>query len=299
MSPIGIFKNKRNTEQFKSSLKLFVPNKKSKVAFTLAEVFSIHFKNNRKYAFTLAEVLITLGIIGIVAALTLPTLLANYQKNVIKTQFKKAVSVIEQAYVTVEHNLGNKPECFYWDKNPYGSAVCVERYENGACKKYKLPDGSDLPSDYNGLFGECPLVTEEMKKVLNVVKVCANNSYANGCIPKYKGIDTILKEKNPNISDYDIISKTQGISSWRENNILTKSETWVLADGTIIILGGNSIQVFAIDVNGQKGPNKWGWDIFRFLTASNFNKPLHLKGYGSSAFVDSGGVTTGVMLQNK
>lgn len=33
-----------------------------------------------KKAFTLAEVLITLGIIGIVAAITIPNLIANYQK---------------------------------------------------------------------------------------------------------------------------------------------------------------------------------------------------------------------------
>lgn len=34
-----------------------------------------------KKAFTLAEVLITLGIIGIVAALTMPSLIANYKKQ--------------------------------------------------------------------------------------------------------------------------------------------------------------------------------------------------------------------------
>lgn len=38
-----------------------------------------------KNAFTLAEVLITLGIIGVVAALTLPTLTANLQKKVLRT----------------------------------------------------------------------------------------------------------------------------------------------------------------------------------------------------------------------
>ncbi|MBD8964700.1 type II secretion system protein, partial [bacterium] len=32
---------------------------------------------NKKFAFTLAEVLITLGVIGVVAALTMPTLLKN------------------------------------------------------------------------------------------------------------------------------------------------------------------------------------------------------------------------------
>lgn len=37
-------------------------------------------------AFTLAEVLITLGIIGVVAAMTLPTLIQNHQKQVYATQ---------------------------------------------------------------------------------------------------------------------------------------------------------------------------------------------------------------------
>lgn len=34
-----------------------------------------------KKSFTLAEVLITLGIIGVVAAMTLPSLIGNYKKN--------------------------------------------------------------------------------------------------------------------------------------------------------------------------------------------------------------------------
>ena len=34
-----------------------------------------------KHGFTLAEVLVTLGIIGIVAALTIPALIGNYQKQ--------------------------------------------------------------------------------------------------------------------------------------------------------------------------------------------------------------------------
>ena len=35
--------------------------------------------DERKFAFTLAEV--TLGILGVVAAMTMPTLVANYQKK--------------------------------------------------------------------------------------------------------------------------------------------------------------------------------------------------------------------------
>ena len=53
---------------------------------------------SRKFAFTLAEVLITLGIIGVVAAITLPSLI---QRNIEKqrvAQLKKAYSELSQAY---------------------------------------------------------------------------------------------------------------------------------------------------------------------------------------------------------
>lgn len=51
-----------------------------------------------KIGFTLAETLITLGIIGIVAALTIPNLITNYQKHVTVTKLQKAISVLNQAY---------------------------------------------------------------------------------------------------------------------------------------------------------------------------------------------------------
>lgn len=50
-----------------------------------------------KKAFTLAETLITLGIIGVVAALTLPNLVQNYKKQVVATKLQKAYAVIKAA----------------------------------------------------------------------------------------------------------------------------------------------------------------------------------------------------------
>ena len=51
---------------------------------------------SRKVAFTLAEVLITLGIIGVVASLTLPNVITKYQKKQTLTQVKKAYSTLGQ-----------------------------------------------------------------------------------------------------------------------------------------------------------------------------------------------------------
>ena len=53
---------------------------------------------HKKAAFTLAEVLVTLGIIGVVAAVTLPTLVANYQKTVWVNQLKKTYTTLNEGY---------------------------------------------------------------------------------------------------------------------------------------------------------------------------------------------------------
>ncbi len=58
--------------------------------------FTSHF-SLKTPAFTLAEVLITLGIIGIVAAMTLPTLIMNHRKQVTVNKVKKFYTVMSQA----------------------------------------------------------------------------------------------------------------------------------------------------------------------------------------------------------
>ena len=56
------------------------------------------FSRKRKVAFTLAEVLITLGIIGIVAALTIPVLYSKYQQKVTETRFERVYSDLTKAF---------------------------------------------------------------------------------------------------------------------------------------------------------------------------------------------------------
>lgn len=51
----------------------------------------------KRFGFTLAEVLITLGIIGVVAAMTIPTLIANTNSARFRSQFKKTLSTLSQA----------------------------------------------------------------------------------------------------------------------------------------------------------------------------------------------------------
>lgn len=65
-----------------------------------------------KKAFTLSEVLITLGIIGMVAALTMPAVIANYQKQETVSRLQKVYSVLSQAVKRAELSEG---EIKYWN----------------------------------------------------------------------------------------------------------------------------------------------------------------------------------------
>ena len=58
----------------------------------------------KKQGFTLAEVLITLVIIGIIAAMTLPSLLGGTNKQEIKTGLQKSVSALSQE-ITLHYAL--------------------------------------------------------------------------------------------------------------------------------------------------------------------------------------------------
>ena len=88
---------------------------------TVFSRFTSHFSCKRT-AFTLAEVLITLGIIGIVSALTMPSLVNNFRAKQLENQFKKVDSNLQQAIqktvtemgydkITDFNHCGDKTEC--------------------------------------------------------------------------------------------------------------------------------------------------------------------------------------------
>ena len=85
--------------------------KSSQLLKTKAGLLEQKSRNDR-FGFTLAEVLITLGIIGVVAAMTMPTLIANYQKKQTIVQLKKAYSVLNQAY---QNSILDNGDVETWD----------------------------------------------------------------------------------------------------------------------------------------------------------------------------------------
>ena len=198
--------------------------------------------------FTLAEVLITLGIIGVVAAITIPTLISNYKQKTLDNQFKKSYALINQALLNAQGQFGYIPKCYY----PPGVG-------SGA------------------YISDCIDLTTEFLKTLKITKICKDKAYENGCIPEYKGIDDIIKEKHENDEDYDEEYwqdfATRNCGGFNASRILNEKTVYVLSDGTILFFFTNDrCIILAIDINGMKGPNKWGYDLYSLTIRSDGNR---------------------------
>ena len=100
------------------------------------------WRDYRKNAFTLAEVLITLGIIGVVAAMTLPGIIQNYQKHVVETKLKRIYAVMNEAVRLSEVKYGDKK---YWETN-LSPMEFYNKYYKGVLKVTsvkEIPDDND------------------------------------------------------------------------------------------------------------------------------------------------------------
>ena len=108
-----------------------------------------HVKGDLVPAFTLAEVLITLGIIGIVAAMTLPTLIQNYQKKQTVSQLKKVYSLLNQSVKLAETKHGDST---YWNYDT-DARTFYETYLKDELKVIKEGDFADLNLTYHNYDG--------------------------------------------------------------------------------------------------------------------------------------------------
>ncbi len=157
---------------------------------------------NDRFGFTLAEVLITLGIIGVVAAMTMPTLIQNYQKEVTVTSLKKMYSTLTQAAQMYQAQNG----------------ITYEEFDTSL-------DGKSFMAKYFAPY-------------LHVIKEC------NGFLDCYEDYPLAIDRNK----QYKFI-----------NYIV------VLADGSYLgVLAIPSGVLFFFDINGAKGPNYSGRDIFSF-----------------------------------
>ena len=158
-------------------------------------------------AFTLAEVLITLGIIGVVAALTLPGLMANYQKKVTVTQVKKVYTSLYQAVLLSEAKNGpieswdfNCSDSEFFEKylQEYMPTILNIRYMNISNEvKYKNPNGN-IEQNFNPLSGSAKVVSLQDGTMLFLNPVTPTRTLTSRSI-----FVDINGMKNPNIIGRD------------------------------------------------------------------------------------------------
>ena len=163
---------------------------KNKFAFTLTEDKSV-CSNDLVPAFTLAEVLITLAIIGIVAALTIPNLVQSYKKRVVETRLARFHSMMNQAIKLSEVDNGPKE---YWIT-----------MKDGFNDIYDAPDALD-PKDWYDKY---------LKGYIKVLKVETNGENAHdkkvdlyfpdGSMATISGSSWVLY---PNANDYKLTTFT-------------------------------------------------------------------------------------------
>lgn len=175
--------------------------------------------------FTMAEVLITLGIIGIVAAMTLPSLINNKRNKALETAFKKNYSVIEQAL-----NM-------YYAQN--GERLTKDTIAQGHLK------GTIIK--YFNVLVDCGRGSESSASALEKT-----------CIPNYENEGSTDK----NSTNYKTFNGKTNIYLRPFDDgqfVLNDGSLILLEDSTPRNL------YISVDVNGYKqNPNRLGQDLFMF-----------------------------------
>ena len=102
---------------------------------------------NDRFGFTLAEVLITLGIVGVVAALTIPAIVQNYKKQEVETSLKKIYTTVNQAIQKAEIDYGD-----------YHTWVFSSNAE-GVLETYFIPylNVANVAVSYGGASAKCTI----------------------------------------------------------------------------------------------------------------------------------------------
>ena len=176
----------------------------TKTAFSVPVSISVlpPKKTLKQKAFTLAEVLITLSIIGVVAAMTVPTLMANVNKQIYVTGLKKAYNQLQNAVKNLPMEMG--------------------------CS----------PGDYSCLYAWDSYDTSGFEALAAQFRLSKDVSQCD-----YKRISTL--------GDY----------MYHYN----KGKCFQTTDG-MIFMGPGAFDIeyasIGVDINGEKGPNRWGRDRF-------------------------------------
>ncbi len=223
----------------------------------------IHLFTSKRVAFTLAEVLVTLGVIGIVAAMTIPNLVQSYQEKVTVVKVKKIYNTLSNSYqlAILDYDTADK-----WE-------MTRRNVDSGI------------------------LMRNRLLKNVKTVKVCNNPKEQKAC-----GIADVyyLFDKKTVEEATSVFNERATVSALLADGstvmtIVNEGES--RGTGELSHVYGN----IYYDANGIKPPNVYGKDMFMFYLTGNsiipsgttnenenfykFPKGCINKGYGCTAWV--------------
>ena len=192
----------------------------------------------RKYGFTLAEVLITLTVIGIVAAISIPALMQNVNERTWNAKRKALHSRMAAAISQIEDfsNFGTYSKDP--DTNVVTDTVAESFLINGLSKVYKIKNICNssnltkcgLPEKFTNLSGGSVTLPTKMSELLHA--------------------DTMKKFKDTNAAAFDTVNGEK-IAVYYNPDCFPQNRSW----GKVICAN------FIYDLNGQDEPNALGKDI--------------------------------------
>ena len=202
---------------------------------TVFSRFTSHF-SRKCTAFTLAEVLITLGIIGIVAALTLPVIISDVKNSQLEAGLKKAYSVLGQALNMYQAENGER-------------IIAGDATNSRMIKSYLM--------QYIKSAKDCGFGGSENKEGLE--KACLPNNY--------KGIDGDFNGP----AKYETYNGKSSIvlDYFGDGQFVTPDGMLILIENSDGRWFGGHVFI-SVDVNGyNKKPNRLGQDLFMFQIDKN------------------------------
>ncbi len=223
-----------------------------------------------KKGFTLAEVLITLGIIGVIAIMTIPQLLNHFQRVEVENRLKHTYALFYQAM--------QKAEVKYGEPDGWGFDSVIDKISTGG--------NNGEPNDKESAKAECIRFFNEILKPN--LKIALDYGYGNRHAGKSSSV-VDYEFRNPKTKEIVKFGYDNGYWFSLENGALgeifygdycVEPEDITDEDGNVIgtscpkgVRKYNSM-IVAVDVNGYQKPNTLGKDLFLMqyeLDSGNFN----------------------------
>lgn len=181
--------------------------------------------NNKKAGFTLAEVLVTLGLIGVISAITIPTLAYNYRAKVLEEQFKSTYSEIREIGSRLNYDKG--------DVGTYANKTDFDDWELEFMSM--INGGNNLLSGLTSGSGDNNITTNLRK---------------------------IYKEGGGSPGPYRFNLGASG--RVQAGIVCDNGSIWLDSKGRLWTFNAES-RVICVDINGTANPNRFNIDLFAFI----------------------------------